>query len=155
MTLLKPDPHAPQAWPGNLPVTSRYTYGLAGERFFRLIKDEGRIYGTHCPQCDITYVPARAFCERCLSELDEWVDVGIQGAVHTFTQLWVDYDGSSLDVPRLVAFIKIADGGLVHDLVDVELEDVVIGMAVEAIFKKSEERQGSITDILHFKPVEV
>ena len=31
MTLLERDPNAPAAWYGNLPVTSRYTYGLAGE----------------------------------------------------------------------------------------------------------------------------
>ncbi len=46
MTLLERDPKAPTAWVGNLPVTNRYTYGLAGERFFRAIKDEGKIFGT-------------------------------------------------------------------------------------------------------------
>ena len=59
MALLERDPRAPAAWHGDLPVTSRYTAGLAGERFFRAIKDEGRILGTLCTECDITYVPAR------------------------------------------------------------------------------------------------
>lgn len=159
MTLMKPDPQAPQAWTGDLPVSSRYTYGLAGERFFRHIKDEGLIFGTHCPKCNITHVPARIFCERCLSELEDWVDVGTLGEVHTFTQLWVDYDGSPLEIPRLVAFIRLGkadqhtEGGLVHLLGEVEPENVTIGMRVEAIFKPATERQGSITDILYFKPV--
>ena len=38
MTLLKRDPNAPVSWQGELPVTNRYTYGLAGEKFFRALK---------------------------------------------------------------------------------------------------------------------
>ena len=51
MTLIEPDKNAPEAWYGNLPVTSRYTFGIAGEKFFRMIKDEGKIMGTRCPKC--------------------------------------------------------------------------------------------------------
>jgi len=153
MTLLERDPKAPQAWQGDLPVTSRYTFGLAGERFFRAIKDEGRILGAYCPNCDHTYVPAALFCERCLAELDEWVDVGVIGEVHTFTLLYEGYDGSPLEAPELVAFIRIGDGGLLHRLGEVRPEDVEIGMQVEAVFKPQDQRQGSILDILYFCPL--
>lgn len=153
MTLLERDPKSPQAWLGNLPVTSRYTFGLAGERFFRAIKDEGRILGTRCPQCERTYVPATIFCERCLGELDEWVDVGTTGEVHTVTFLYENYDGSSRETPELIAFVRLGDGGLVHRLGEVNLEDVEIGMRVEAIFRPAKEREGSILDIAYFRPV--
>jgi len=83
MTLLHRDQNAPKAWLGSLPVTSRYTFGVAGERFFRAIKDQGKILGTHCAKCNHIYVPAVIFCERCLSDLDEWIDVGLIGDVHT------------------------------------------------------------------------
>ena len=158
MSMMRPDPNAPADWRGDLPVTSRYTYGLAGERFFRHIMNEGLIFGTRCKQCGITYVPARAFCERCLSELEEWVNLGTQGEVHTFTELHAAYDGSPLEEPALVAFIRMGDsestGGLVHLLGDVAPEEVKIGMRVEAVFKPEGERQGSITDILYFRPVD-
>ena len=62
MTLLDHDQNAPKAWRGNLPVTSRYTYGMAGEKFFRAMKDDGKILGTYCPKCERTYVPASIFC---------------------------------------------------------------------------------------------
>jgi len=153
MTLLERDPKAPAAWLGNLPVTSRYTYGLAGERFFRAIKDEGRILGTRCHQCNWTYVPGVAFCERCLGELTEWVDVGTTGEVYTFTLLNENYDGSRRDTPEVVAFVQFGDGGLVHRLGEVEPEEVEIGMLVEAVFKPKSERTGSITDILYFRPL--
>ena len=154
MTLLERDPQAPQAWFGNLPVTSRYTFGLAGERFFRAIKDEGRIMGTHCPKCDHTYVPATLFCERCLGKLEEWVDVGSQGEVHTFTLLYQNYDGSTREVPEIIAMVAFGDGGLIHRLSGVEPDDVEIGMLVEAVFKDPPDREGSILDIAFFKPVQ-
>jgi uncharacterized OB-fold protein len=153
MTLLERDRNAPSAWLGDLPVTSRYTYGLAGERFFRAIKDDGTILGTLCPNCERTYVPAALFCERCMSQLEEWVDVGTIGEVHTFTLLYENYDGSPQEDPEIVVFVEFADGGIIHRLDEVDPEDVVIGMRVEAVFKPKAERQGSILDISHFKPV--
>lgn len=152
MALLERDPHAPGKWEDDLPVTNRYTFGLAGERFFRTIKDEARILGTRCNHCGLTYVPAASFCERCLGELTEWVEVGNRGEVDTFTLLHVDVDGSLLDHPRIVAFIRLGDGGLIHLLGEVEQDSVTIGMLVEAVFKPAEDRQGSIQDILYFKP---
>ncbi|HSG43960.1 MAG TPA: Zn-ribbon domain-containing OB-fold protein [Anaerolineales bacterium] len=150
MTLLERDPRAPSAWHGNLPVTSRYTYGIAGEKFFRILKDDGSIMGTVCHDCGLTYVPARAFCERCLSELTEWMDVGLVGELHTFTVMFVDYEGNPLVEPELVGFIKFGDGGLVHKL-EVEPDQLEIGMKMEAVLKPPSKRMGSILDIMHFK----
>jgi uncharacterized OB-fold protein len=153
MTLLQRDPTAPLAWLGDLPVTNRYTYGLAGEKFFRTLKDEGRILGTYCPDCDHTYVPATIFCERCLGKLETWVDVGTQGEVVTFTFLNVGLDGTPLEKPEIIAFVRFADGGLIHHLGEVELEQVEIGLIVEAVFRPKSKRVGSILDIKYFKPV--
>lgn len=152
MTLLERNPQAPSAWRGDLPVNNRYTAGVAGERFLRAIKDEGAILGSCCERCEITYVPARQFCERCLDELNDWVDVGTQGELYTFTLLYENLDGSLREEPEIVAFIRIADGGLVHKLSKIELEDIEIGMIVEAVFKPKAKREGSILDIEYFKP---
>jgi len=153
MILLERNPQAPRAWLGNLPVTSRYTFGLGGERFFRAIKDEGKILGTHCPKCERTYVPATIYCERCLGKLDEWVDVGSTGAVHTYTLLYENYDGSPREEPEIIAFVSLGDGGIVHRLGEIDPEEVEIGLEVEVVFKPKSERQGSILDIVHFRPV--
>jgi hypothetical protein len=152
MTLLERDSQAPQAWMGKLPVTSRYTFGLAGERFFRALKDEGKIMGSHCPKCDHTYVPATAFCERCLGELTEWIDMGLSGELHTFTLLFEDYDGQSLEEPELVGFVAFGDGGIIHRL-EANPDELGIGMSMRAVLKPKDQRTGSILDILHFEPV--
>ncbi len=154
MTLLERDKSAPQAWQGNLPVPSRYTYGLAGERFFRALKDEGAIMGSYCPDCELSYVPANVFCERCLGELTEWEDMGLVGKLHTYTVMFVGYDGKPLDDPETVGFISFGDGGIVHRI-DADPEDLFIGMPMKAVLKPKAERKGSIMDIETFKPAEV
>jgi uncharacterized OB-fold protein len=141
---------------GDLPFYSVHTAGIAGERFFRALKDEGKIMGTHCVPCGVMYVPGRLYCEQCFGHLDDasWFDAGTLGSVHTFTVMHIDLDGNALKTPRILAFIKVGetDGGLVHDLGDVDADAIFIGMAVGAVFKPRDERTGSITDILHFRP---
>jgi len=152
MTLLERDPKAPRAWYGNLPVTSRYTFGLAGERFFRTLKDEGTILGSYCPKCDRVYVPAAVFCERCLGELDEWVDLGTVGVLETFTLLYVNYDGTHREEPEIVGLIAFGDGGIIHRIEGIEPDDLAFGMPMEAVLEPEDKRQGSILDIKYFRP---
>jgi uncharacterized OB-fold protein len=155
MTLLNPDDGEYSPMLGDLPVTSRYTYGIAGERFFLGIKDDAKFYGTKCPRCELVYVPGVLFCERCLSELTEWIDVGTAGELFSYTIIYLDYDGSKLDAPKAVGFIKIRDGGLIHLLEETDFDQLLIGMEVEPVFKDKKDRIGSITDIKYFRPVNI
>ncbi|MHA1593323.1 MAG: Zn-ribbon domain-containing OB-fold protein [Candidatus Baldrarchaeia archaeon] len=148
------DPERMRRWPGHMETDYVYTVGLAGERFFREIKDNGKFYGTRCEKCGITYFPARTFCERCLSELKEWVEVSPRGYVEMYTIAYMDLEGNKLEKPEIWAFIRFEGvfGGLVHKLGEVKPEEVKIGMVVEPVLKPKEQREGSITDILYFKP---
>ncbi|MFQ5711426.1 MAG: Zn-ribbon domain-containing OB-fold protein [Candidatus Geothermarchaeales archaeon] len=142
-------------WYGEIPVEYLYTVGVAGEKFFREIKENGRIMGTKCRRCGIVYVPPRTYCERCFEKLEEWVDVGKKGTVHTYTIAYVDVDESRLREPVVYAVVKIdgTSGGIVHKLGEVDLKDVDFSMPVEAVLKPPEEREGSINDIVYFKPI--
>ena len=143
------------SWRGDIPIRSRYTAGIAGERFFRAIMD-GRFVGTHCQSCDLIYVPATMFCERCFAELDEWVEVANRGHVFTYTILFRDLDDQPLDEPAVLAYVKLdgTDGGLVHYVGGTEETGIYVGMEVEAVFKDPAERQGSILDIAYFRSLE-
>ncbi len=152
MSLLERNSDAPPAWIGGFPMQARYSAGVAGERFLRALQEKGQILGATCEQCDLTYVPARAFCERCLAELEDWTDMGTGGEVHTFTLLFENLDGTPREDPLIVAFVQIGDGGIVHLLEEIDPESVAIGMPVEAVLKPKAERQGSILDIAYFKP---
>jgi hypothetical protein len=140
---------------GDMPTEGRYTAGVAGERFFRAIKDEGRFLAAVCVECDITYMPPRLYCEECFARLDEWIEVEPVGHVHTFTVVHQDLDEQPLPEPRILAFVALdeTDGGLVHDLDEVDPEDVYLGMPVEPVLKEEGEREGGIRDIKYFRPV--
>jgi hypothetical protein len=144
---LSPGPPEPSLY-------GQYTYGIAGERFFREIKDNGRIMGTRCKKCNLLYVPPRIYCERCFNGLEDWCEIEGKGRVHTYTIAYVDLDGARLTEPILLALVKFPGvyGGLVHRLSEVKPEEVEIGMPVEVVLKPREERIGSILDIKYFKP---
>ncbi len=142
-----------RAWRGAIRLEGVYTAGVAGERWLRGLQ-AGKIYGTRCPRCRYTYVPARLFCERCLGGLGEetWVEVGPQGTLVAWTQVHVAPDGTRLSPPRAVGLIRLdgADALLVHELIGAA-EEWASGMRVEAVFRPPAERVGSIRDLLGFR----
>jgi uncharacterized OB-fold protein len=143
-------------WRGEIPLEYNYTYGRAGEAYFRSLKDKDMFLGARCEACDVTYVPPRTYCEKCFARLEEhYINVGTEGEVHTFTLLHKELDGFRKEAPVLMALIRLdgTDGGVIHYLGEVDPGDVHIGMKVKAVLKTKEERQGAITDITYFKPV--
>lgn len=145
----------PKAWKGNIPLTSRYTAGLAGEKFFRAMQEEAKLTGTVCEKCRITYVPAKHFCERCFSELTQWIDVGNTGKVISHTVVHQDLDGKKLTPPRIAAIIELgaSKARMVHLLGEVSPSQLKTGMPVQAVWKPASERKGLITDLRYFKPM--
>ena len=126
-------------------------------RYLEALKD-GIILGIHCATCDKTVVPPRTVCEWCFQPLDEYVPLQDTGIVNTFSLCYVTWDVKRIKEPEIPAVIEI-DGasplhGIMHLLDEVEPEKVHIGMRVKAVWKPPEEREGSITDILYFKPFE-
>jgi len=148
------DPRELKHWHGHMETDYVYTHGIAGEKFFNEFKKNARIMGTKCKRCNIVYVPPRMYCERCFERLEEWIDVGKKGTVHTYTIAYIDMDGCKLKEPTVYAYVKIdgTDGGLIHKLGQVKPEKVKVGMRVEAVFKPKQQRESSINDIIHFKP---
>lgn len=133
----------------------QYTYGIAGEKFFREIKDNAKIMGTKCEKCNLIYVPARIYCERCFASLEEWCEIESKGEIFTYTVGWTDLNGAQLDEPVILALIKFDGvcGGLVHRIGEISPDAVRIGMSVRAIYKDKAEREGSILDIKYFAPI--
>jgi uncharacterized OB-fold protein len=137
---------------GHIPVRHRYTAGVAGDRFFRALRDKGEILATPCARCGVTYVPGRMFCERCFAALDEWVSVGPGGTLESFTAVHVDLDGKRLDEPVWIALVTLqgADTVLVHRL-EPNGTEPWIGAPVEAVLEPKNKRTGSINDIRGFR----
>ena len=148
------DPRRMLHWPGHMETDYIYTLGVAGERFFTEIKENGRILGAKCKRCGNTFLPPRLYCQRCFEKVIEWINIGTKGIVHTFSVAHVDIKGATLKEPIIYALIafKGAEGGIVHKLGEMKPHEARIGMPVEAVFKPQTERSGSINDIKYFKP---
>ncbi|MBI2252956.1 MAG: Zn-ribbon domain-containing OB-fold protein [Armatimonadetes bacterium] len=143
-----------KSWHGEMPVQYLYTYGIAGEKLFRAIKDEKKFLATKCPDCNFVYLPPRIYCQECFTNLENsWREVENKGEVHSFTIVYLDIENKPLDVPEVIALIRIkgTNGGFIHKLGEINPEKVNIGLEVKAVFK--EKREGNILDIQYFKPV--
>lgn len=142
-------------WKGNIPITSRYTAGVSGQKFFQALKEEEKILGTVCNKCEVTYVPMKLFCERCFAQLDETVDVGDTGKLVSFSVVHVDLDGKKVNPPQIVGLIELGNSQakMVHRLGEVKPTDLRAGMKVKAVWEMPLGREGKITDIQYFKPI--
>jgi hypothetical protein len=137
---------------GAIPVRHKYTAGVAGDRFFTALRDDGVILATPCTACGVVYVPGRMFCERCFAALEEWVSVGLGGTLVSYTSVHVDLDGRPTDEPQWIGLVML-DGAttvLVHRL-ETNGSEPAIGARVEAVLEPKRRRAGSINDIRAFR----
>lgn len=138
---------------------ARYAWdaGVAIGRYLEELQ-AGRLIGRRCDSCRRIVIPPRMFCEVCFRPTDDWVQLNDTGTVNTFSLCYVTWDMKRLTQPQIPAVIEI-DGaskgmGIMHLLGEVDPDDVKIGLRVQAVWKPAVERQGDITDIRHFKPLE-
>jgi uncharacterized OB-fold protein len=138
----------------DLKVPYRYSMGATASRFFVEIRDNGKIMGIRCPQCNVVFVPPRSTCGRCFSQLHEWVEVGARGTLETYTQVRYTTPVQPAAAPFYYGIIRLdgADTGLAHLVGGLNGQDPRIGMRLQAVFR--EDRKGNMLDILYFEPVE-
>jgi uncharacterized OB-fold protein len=142
---------SPTRIPGELSVSFRYTPGVGNTAFFEALRDRGVFLGSRCEDCDVTYLPARIFCERCLAELDPVLECGPEGELVSWTLVRVDVDDQPLDRPVTYGLVRLdgADTVLLHRLLDTE-DEPAIGSRVRAVFAPV--REGSMLDVEGFAP---
>jgi len=138
---------------------ARYAWdtGIAIGSYLAALK-EGYLIGSRCSKCRKTVLPPRVVCEWCFRPMEQYVPLQDTGSVNTFSLCYVTWDVQRIKIPEIPAVINI-DGasplhGIMHKLGEINPADVRIGMRVKAVWKPPAERQGAITDILYFKPME-
>jgi uncharacterized OB-fold protein len=136
-------------------LTYNYKPGRATERFLRGLK-EGKIYAQRCPSCTNVIVPPRGACARCGVATDEEVELPDKGTITTFTIVHIPIPGSDIKPPFVVASILLdgADLPLFHLMDEVKVQDVRMGMRIEAVWRPKEEWDYSLENIRHFRPID-
>ena len=107
---------------------------------------EGRITGHRCPQCALVYVPPKGFCPICVvatSDADE-IEVADRGVVTSWTVLTpIQYHGQKEREDYALASILLdgASGTAGQQrLLDIPLEQIRMGMRVEAVWAPEDTR---------------
>jgi uncharacterized OB-fold protein len=133
----------------------RYFAGETASRFFAELR-ERRIVGRRCPKCERVLVPARAYCDQCFVDTTDWVTVGNEGVVETFTILTASFPGMP-EPPLAIAYVTLVGAATALlsfvdglDLADIEgTAKTLLGQPrVEVVF--ADEPHGRMTDF-HFR----
>lgn len=104
-----------------------YTYyaGESASRFFHELATNQRIMGTKCEKCNRLLVPARAYCDACMERTSEWIEVGTEGTLETFTIITAAFPGLPKP-PIVMAYVTLdgADTALINIVHGVDLSDI-------------------------------
>lgn len=104
----------------------------ADTKFFWEALKEGKLLIQRCTGCETLRHPPRPMCPRCNSLAWDTVESSGRGEVYSFVMprhpTWPWFEGT-----YIVALIELEEGTrIVSNLVDVEPEQVTIGMPVQA-----------------------
>ena len=132
-----------------------YTAGAATTRFLRGIA-QGKLIGQRCGECKRVYVPSRGACARCAVATEEPVEVAHQGTVTSYSIVRIRSDNIKFDPPYAMVQVLLdgADIPFAHVLQDCPLEDVRMGMRVEAVWVPKEELGPTMASIRYFRPID-
>lgn len=137
------------AWKDHLPLEYRYTHGVAGQRFFRSLKERGKLVGGRCSQCDTIYLPPRLYCTKCFVEINNWVELPPTGRLHSYT---IVPEKGRKEVVGLIKFDGVV-GGLVHKVRGLAQHTTRLDIPVRPVLRAEGHRTGSILDIRFFEPL--
>ncbi|MBI4249941.1 MAG: OB-fold domain-containing protein [Elusimicrobia bacterium] len=132
-------------------VPYRWSAGILGTRFFIALK-ERKFLATRCPACEKVYLPPVQHCGNCFAACEDRGGIGPQGSLVSFTQALYKSPAQPERNP-LYGLIRLdgADTALLHLLGEASLNELKIGLRVEAVF--AERPSGGLFDLRYFRPV--
>lgn len=146
-----------QTMPDRLNLPYRWSYTPHLRAFFKGLRDDARIQGSRCPECEHVMVVPEVMCSLCYEEVEpDLVDVSDEGVINAWTEVHIPFPMQPKEPPYIWAFVDLdgADTTLIHVLGEAEAGDVAIGDRVRARWRPADEREGTLEDIRHFAPVD-
>jgi len=139
-----------------VPVQLDYLYsaGQAASRFLRGLA-EGKLLGQRCPVDGKVYCPTRGACaEHGVPTAGEIVEVKDRGTIVSYSVVRVPSENIQVELPFAAVTILLdgADSTFTHVMSETKLEDVHMGMRVQAVWQPRETWTTSMKNIKYFKP---
>ncbi len=125
------------------------------DKFYDAFENK-KIIGNKCPKCEKRFVPPRKICGECYEEIifdKNWVDLPDTGILlnYTITPYKVtDRTSRKVKKSQIIGMIQIegSDTAIVYKLLNMEPEDISLGMKVKAEWE--EKPIGNSADIKGF-----
>ncbi|MBM4319465.1 MAG: AMP-binding protein, partial [Deltaproteobacteria bacterium] len=140
-----------------LSIPQRFSTGPTMGRFLTELRDGKRITGNRCPCCGRIQVPPREVCAVCRVRVEQFLEVGPEGALATWDIAYYaspdPLSGESRETPYCSAFILL-DGCRGNDVFWHEIDPADIGRLKKGARVRpiwAERRTGAITDIRFFR----
>ena len=132
-------------------VMYNHSYGRVSPFFMGLL--EKKLMGTKCPKCGDVFCPPRAHCWRikCRLEETEWIEMPLEGTLHSYTIMGFAGEAFLDDLPFILAYVR-PDGAntmIAARMTGIKPEDVECDTRVKIKF--IEEPTGNPMDI-YFVP---
>ena len=139
------------------PVRAEFAFwvGQYMNKFYDALENK-KIIGNKCPKCEKIFVPPRKICGKCNETLaldDNWVQLADTGILKNFTITYYkvnDRSSRKVKKPQIIGMVQIdgSDTAIVYRLLDIEPEDVKIGMKLKIDWE--EKPKGDPSDIKGF-----
>lgn len=112
-----------------------------------------KLIGKRCPVCAKVFLPPRGSCPTCAVAVTEPVELPQSGTVTAFSVIRIPFEGQVLEPPYACAHVMIdgADVPLLHILGECPVDDVRVGLRVEAVW--AEKLEPTLASILYFRPI--
>ena len=95
--------------------------------------EAGKVMGTRCRVCGMTFFPPRADCYGCLSSDMEWFPVSGTGKLLTWSKLQFGPEGFEGDLPYSIAVLDYGAYKVFGRLAgDVPEDEIKVGMEMKA-----------------------
>ncbi|MFH1786044.1 MAG: Zn-ribbon domain-containing OB-fold protein [archaeon] len=112
-------------------------------RFWREIPQRYKMMGTRCRGCKGVFFPPRIVCPVCKEALKdgrtimEDAELSGKGKIKTYTIIHVGPPEFAGQTPYAMAIIELEEGtSITGQVIDCNLDEVKIGMPVQAVFKR-------------------
>ncbi|MBI3811040.1 MAG: Zn-ribbon domain-containing OB-fold protein [Nitrospirae bacterium] len=117
-------------------IVYRHSYAQDSPFFAGLTK--GKLLGSHCPKCRVTYATPRSHCYRC-GGATKWRAIPKQGTIHTYTTCYYGGEAFLDETPFILVLVAFegVETLFLSRLIGARPEEVRIGMEVAARFSST------------------
>lgn len=96
--------------------------------------ERGKVMGTRCKDCGLTFFPPRADCHKCLKSNVEWFEVSGKGKLVSYSKLEYAPVGFGEDLPYCIAVLDYGDYKVFGRIGnDVPEEEIRVGMEMKTM----------------------